>query len=280
MVYGNVDRSQVRHERGLLMARQTTVNDIDVVLRGDLPPEVADYARQRIPALGDELELPILFTRIRLTQETNPAFDRPIRAQANLVLRGRLMRAVVAGRSGEEAVDLLYDRLRSQLVRRDPDWESRRGSMPSGEPHEWRRLSEPTHRPSYFPRPVEEREIVRHKSFTPRRISPDEAAAEMDQFDYDFHLFTDEQTAQDAVIYRAGPTGYRMARVKPGPEPSSQTPITLSPTRAPRLSLDEARERLELSGFPFVFFVDRHSDLGCVLYIRYDGHYGLITPSR
>ncbi len=262
------------------MARTTTVNDIDVVLRGDISADVADYARDRIPALGDKLEVPILFTRIRLTHESNPAYDRPVRAQANLIFKGRVVRAVVAGRSGREAVDLLYDRLRSRLVRRDPDWESRRGSRPSTEPNEWRHTSEPAHRPSHFQRPAEERTIIRHKSFAPRRISPDEAAAEMDQLDYDFHLFTDEQTGRDAVIYRAGPTGYRMARVSGEAEPSAQTPITLSPVRASRLSLDEARERLELSGQPFLFFVDRDSDLASVLYIRYDGHYGLITPSR
>jgi len=255
------------------------VNDIDVILRGDLSEDVADYARDRIPALGDELEVPILFTRIRLTHETNPAFDRPIRAQANLVLKSRVVRAVVAGRSGHEAVDLLYDRLRQQLVRRDPDWESRRGTRPSAEPNEWRRISEPAQRPSHFPRPVEEREVIRHKSFAPRRISPDEAVAEMEQLDYDFHLFTDEQTARDAIVYRSGSTGYRMARVVAGPDPSSQTPITHSSQPAARLSFDEARERLELSGLPFVFFVDRQSDVACVLYIRYDGHYGLITPS-
>jgi len=262
------------------MARPTIVNDIDVVLRGDLPADVADYARDRIPELADELEVPILFTRVRLTRETNPAFDRPVRAQANLVFKGRVVRAVVAGRSGREAVDLLYDRLRGRLVRSDPDWESRRGSRPSTEANEWRHISEPTGRPSHFPRPVEEREVIRHKSFAPRRISPDEAAFEMDQLDYDFHLFTDEETARDAIVYRSGPTGYRMARVSTGPAPSGQTPITLSPHPAAKLSFDDARQRLELSGLPFVFFVDQDTELACVLYIRYDGHYGLITPSR
>jgi ribosome-associated translation inhibitor RaiA len=261
------------------MARVTTVNDIDVTLRGDVPEEAANYARDRIPALGDELEVPILFTRVRLTHATDPSFDRPYRAQGNLIFKGRLVRAVVAGRTAHESVDLLYDRLRNQLVRHKPHWESRRGSRPSPEPNEWRRISEPAHRPSHFPRPADEREVIRHKAFAPQRINPDEAAWEMDQLDYDFHLFTDEQTARDAVVYRSGPTGYRMARVDTGPEPDSQIPITLSPQPAARLSFDEARERLELSGQPFVFFVDRHTDAGCVLYIRYDGHYGLITPS-
>ncbi|MGF6887446.1 hypothetical protein ABIA39_005955 [Nocardia sp. GAS34] len=32
-------------------------------------------------------------------------------------------------------------------------------------------------------------------------------------------------------------------------------------------------------GWPFVFFRDPACHRGCVLYHRYDGHYGLLTPS-
>jgi hypothetical protein len=68
--------------------------------------------------------------------------------------------------------------------------------------------------------------------------------------------------------------------VTEGPEPADgDPPVTLDPQPAPRLVLAEARERLELGGLPFVFFVDRDSHRGAVLYHRYDGHYGLITPA-
>ncbi|WP_327048745.1 sigma 54 modulation/S30EA ribosomal C-terminal domain-containing protein [Microbispora sp. NBC_01189] len=33
------------------------------------------------------------------------------------------------------------------------------------------------------------------------------------------------------------------------------------------------------SGLPFVFFAGRRTGRGNVVYHRYDGHYGLITPS-
>jgi len=260
------------------MSRPTITDDLQVVLRGDLPEDISEYVRTRIERLGVQLDEPVFHTRVRLTREPNPAFDRPVIAQGNVILKGRLARAQVAGRSPEEAVDLLADRLQGVLSRMKRDWEARRGARP--EPGQWRSDAQPTQRPPYFPRPVEERELLRHKSFTPRRIPPDEAAFEMDQLDYDFHLFTDAETARDAVIYRDGPTGYRLARVGTGPEPSStDPPITLDPVPPPRLNLDEARERLELGGLTFVFFVDRDTDRGAVLYHRYDGHYGLITPA-
>jgi hypothetical protein len=263
------------------MTRPTIIDDLEVVVRGDLPADVADYARQRISQLGEHLAEPVFHTRIRLTHQPDPGVERPVLAQANVTLKGRMVRAQVAGLTGPEAVDRLRERLQQRLARHARHWQARRGGGPSAEPDQWRHGQEPAHRPSYYPRPVEERQVIRHKSFTPRRISPDEAAREMDQFDYDFHLFTDEQTARDAVVYRGGITGYRLARATAGPEPAtSDPPITMSPHPAPHLSFDEARQRLELSGLPFIFFVDPGTGRGMVVYHRYDGHYGVITPTE
>jgi ribosome-associated translation inhibitor RaiA len=257
----------------------TITDDFEVVLRGDLPPDAADYARNRIVPLGEHIGEPVFHTRVRLTQEPNPAFDRPVLAQANIHLKGRMVRAQAAGHDAYEAIDRLRERLQARLPRFAQDWQARRGATPSDDPHEWRRGEQPSQRPSYYPRPVEEREVVRHKSFTPHRISPREAVREMEQFDYDFHLFTDELTALDAVVYRMDDE-YQLQRTEARPETAIDiAPIRLNATPAPRLSLDEARDRLELSGLPFVFFVDSDTRRGAVLYHRYDGHYGLITPS-
>jgi hypothetical protein len=54
----------------------------------------------------------------------------------------------------------------------------------------------------------------------------------------------------------------------------------VSPVPAPCLAVSEAIERLELAGQPFVFFIDPDTERGTVLYHRYDGHYGLITPAE
>jgi ribosome-associated translation inhibitor RaiA len=262
------------------MARPTIVDDLEVVVQGELPADIAEHARRRMSRLGDYVTEPIFHARVRLTHEPNPAVEHPVRAQGNLNLKGRMVRAQVGGRNAKQTVDLLVDRLQRGLVRHARHWEARRGALPVADAHEWRHNSSPAERPSFYPRAAEDRQLIRHKSFTPRRILPDEAAWEMDQLDYDFHLFTDEQTAREAVLFRDGPTGYRLARVVEGPEPISDDPaITLDPQPAPRLSLDEARERLELGGLPFVFFVDQDTHRGAVLYHRYDGHYGLITPA-
>lgn len=258
------------------------VTDVEVVIRGEVDDRVAEYARTKIIALVERLHEPVLHARIRLTQLPDPAVSRNVRAQVNLDLDGRMVRAQVAAATGTEAVDRVVARLRHRLVRFKQHWEARRGGRPVSGPHEWRHGAEPTHRPPYYPRPVDERQVVRHKSFSPARVSPEEAAWEMDQMDYDFHLFTDAATGTEAVVYRGGPSGYRMAVAGGGPalRGPAQPPITLSPHHAPRLSIDQARQRLEETGWPFVFFSDQETGRGSVLYHRYDGHYGLITPAR
>lgn len=105
---------------------------------------------------------------------------------------------------------------------------------------------------------------------------------EMDLLDYDFHLFTEKGTAFAGVLYRGGPTGYRLALVVPvSPKELApfELPLTISSQRAPCRTVEQATERLGLLGLPFLFFVDAAQGRASVLYHRYDGHYGLIAPA-
>jgi hypothetical protein len=255
--------------------------EIQVEVQGDLPSGTAELARTKVLALLDEIRDPVLFARIRISRTHNPATERPFLAQATLDINGRPARAHVAAATMTEAVDLLRDRLALQVARLRRHWEAQRGGMPKPGEHAWRHGEEPTHRPDHFPRPPEERAIVRHKSYALARETPDEAAFEMDSMDYGFHLFTDLATSQDSVIYRTQENGYRLAQVHPHPEGlgTVAVPLTVSGTPAPVLDEPGAKRRLDMTGLPFVFFADATTGRGNVLYLRYDGHYGLITPA-
>ncbi|MBR7828811.1 HPF/RaiA family ribosome-associated protein [Actinospica sp. MGRD01-02] len=272
-----------RHRIRTADERSTDAAPVQTVLHGSVSADDAAYARRKVAALAHYVREPIAFARVKLTELRNPAVRRGSIAQGNLDVAGRAVRAQIAASTMREAVDLLVDRLRVRLARVNEHWEARRGGMPKPAPREWRHGSEPTHRPDHYPRSVEDRQIIRRKSFAQRVESADEAAFEMESMDYDFHLFTDEATGADCVIYRAGPTGYRLARTTPGatPEPGPlAVPLTVSPVAAPNLSLPDAENRLEATGWPFVFFVDSETRRGSVLYHRYDGHYGLITSAE
>lgn len=265
-----------------MVKNHSPTRELDVeVIAQDQDPRIAEYARRKIGGLGRFTRRPVLSARVRLDRHPDPAVQRPIIAQANIDINGRLVRAQVAAGTAREAIDRLEARMRRRLQRVAQDWEATRGRQPVADPHEWRHRSEPAHRPNYFPRPVDERRIVRRKSFTLGTLTVDEAAAEMELLDYDFHLFTERGTGQDSVLYRVGPTGYRLAQVVPGPRTrlsAFELPVTLSAQPAPRLTPAKAADRLSQLDLPFMFFADARSKRGCVLYHRYDGHYGLITP--
>ncbi len=53
--------------------------------------------------------------------------------------------------------------------------------------------------------------IDRRKPVVLQRASPLGAVVVMDAMDYDVHLFTDAETGEDAVVYRAGPSRQRLA---------------------------------------------------------------------
>ena len=258
------------------------VLDVEITTNGQLPG-AGDYARSKIGDLGRLSHQPVLHARVRLSRHGDPAVDRPVIAQANLDVNGRMVRAQAQGASAAEAIDRLEARLRRRLERSAEHWEAKRGGVPRADLPEWRHQSEATHRPNYFPRPEGERTVVRHKAYGLPICNVDDAAQEMALLDYDFHLFTEDGTRQDSVLYRTGPAEHRLAQVDPGSADKLApfgTPLTISPQPAPRLTLGQATERIELLGLPFLFFVDAARDRGCVLYHRYDGHYGLITPAE
>lgn len=260
---------------------------VRVQVTGERTPYIGDYARQRVESVFRYAHEPVLHARVRLTRHGDPAVDRPVTAQANLDVNGHAIRAQVSAPTAREAVDRLHDRLRHSLQhhleRVAGHWEARRGRLPSPKPHEWRHGAEPTHRPPYFPRPADERAVIRRKTFALARCDVDEAAFDMEAMDYDFHLFTEARTGQDSVLYRVVSTGdYRLAQVEPHPENLEPTAasFTISERPAPVLAVSQAVRLMSVWDRPFLFFREAESDRGALLYHRYDGHYGLITPVR
>jgi Sigma 54 modulation/S30EA ribosomal protein C terminus len=256
------------------------VGELQISVPERLGADAARYATRKIRSLGRYAPEAVLHGRIRLTVHVDPAVHNPVIAQGNLDLNGRLVRGQVAAGTAYQAVDALHDTLRQRLIGMARNWEARRGGQPLPEPHEWRHASVPAHRPDYFPRPPGERKVVRHKTFELPDSTVDEAADDMELMDYDFQLFREAGSGQDSVLYWAGDQ-LRLAQVHPQPERvrRGRLPVEISPQPAARLRMADAVRRLDLSGQPFLFFVDTATNAAGLLYHRYDGHYGLITPA-
>ncbi|HEX6248221.1 MAG TPA: sigma 54 modulation/S30EA ribosomal C-terminal domain-containing protein [Nocardioidaceae bacterium] len=249
----------------------------EVRVRGTVPEDAADYARTKVGHVMDYANKPVLAARVVLTMSPDPAMERPARAEAAFDVSGTQVRAHAIASDMTGAVDLLEDKLKENLLQAQDRIRTRHRWIGYATDHEWRHGDLPTARGASFPRPPQEREIVRRKTFALAPMTPDEAAYEMGLLGHDFYLFTDSRTGKDAVVYRDG-DGRFAIRGEAVVEGESAPLVEMVGT-APTLSESEAKARLELAGEPFVFYLDSETGRGHVLYLRYDGHYGLITAA-
>ena len=228
---------------------------------GAVTTKDVEYARGKIAALTGVVRFPVLFAKVDLVVHGDPARERPASAKAELDLNGRVVRAHATAAAVPEAVDLLQARLRDRIDRASNRQISvQRRHRDAGREHEWHHGDPPTRRPDWFPRPADEREIVRRKSFAIGTRTPGEAALDLEQLDHDFYLFTDAGTGAEALVHRVGDGRYEL--VEPSP-----------------LTVEQAIERLDAGGEAFTFFRDPDTGRGSVAYRRHDGHVGLITPA-
>jgi ribosome-associated translation inhibitor RaiA len=252
---------------------------VRIQTHGKVPDGAHELAAAKVGALLRIAAEPVLSAQVTLTVAADPAVASPAVAQATVDMNGRIVRAQAAEQTMRAAIGQMEARLRIRLDKAARNWAALRGTIPVSEAREWRHQSIPAHRPAYFPRPSEEREVVLRASYASGPETPELAAAELDLLDCDFHLFVERSTGQDSVIYRTA-TGYRLALADPegarlGPVPGS---ITVSKLPAPRLLFTAAVERMEAMELPFMFFVDPRTGRGRLIYHRYDGHYGLVIP--
>jgi RNA polymerase-binding transcription factor DksA/ribosome-associated translation inhibitor RaiA len=254
---------------------------IEVVALSPAAEPVKGYAEAKVRAVTGLVDEPILHARVKLTVAPDPAVERPARAQATLDVNGRLVRAEVAAHALQEAVDLLEGRLHDRLGHRAEREKALRHLGTEVRPGEWRHGQQPTERPDRFDRPPEDREIIRRKTFAVHDLTLDEAAFDLEALDVDFYLFRDLGTGGDAVLRRlpGGRYGLRRLDEPEGEAPAALVEVEVDPQPAPTLSLDEALEWLGTADEPFVFFRDRGTGRARIVYHRYDGHYGLITPA-
>ncbi len=257
--------------------------DVQVVVqaRGEVSAAERAYAQDKVEHLLPLAPGPVLFARVELVEHADPARERPAFAKAELDVNGRLVRAHIAAATMFEAVDLLEARLRERLDRFAHHEEAKHLRARGRGEHEWHHGDWAPARLSYFPRPAGEREIVRHKTFAVGEMTPDEAAFDLELLDHDFYLFKNLETGEDNVLARSEGDGYELLE----PSTSSSLAATAAPirhraTRPPRLSTEEAVDLFDQGVEPFVFFVDPEDGRGRILYRRYDGHYGLITPAE
>jgi hypothetical protein len=193
-------------------------------------------------------------------------------AQANARAARRAIRVQVAADTLDQAVEDLADRLGRRVLEAAACWSGRPwpdtddASVPSRVPLGVRALGPQV--------------PARIKTVSLQTCPPAVAVAVMDLMDYPAHLFIDADTGLDAIVHRAGPTGYRLTRLRPAPPPNPNTvPLTVDPLPAPVLPTARAIARLDESGLGHLLFADPDTGRGHLLYRRFDNRYALIEDA-
>jgi hypothetical protein len=121
---------------------------------------------------------------------------------------------------------------------------------------------------------------VRRKTFSVDAISPIQAAEQMADLDHDFLLFRDVETGADAVAYVRddGCLGVILPIGIELPQPQGDSVGYEHSRLTGSITLDNAVAEMDQLNHRFLYFVNADTGRGTVLYLRHDGHYGLIEP--
>jgi ribosome-associated translation inhibitor RaiA len=250
--------------------------DVDVTTRGPVPQEMAQLAAEKIAEVGAVVAEPLDAARVVLHQGEYPRIARAARAEGEVRLRKSAIRGRVEAETMEQAINDLAERLRHQL-RRHVDRLISRSRVPAETaPGEWRRGAWTPPRPARSFRDPGEREVIRRKTFALEPMSAAEAAAEMDALDHDFYLFHDVDAQTDAVVYHRDDDRLGVIVASAA---SDDAPFREPSRYSEPLTLNDAVSQMDELNHRFLFFTDAATGRGAVLYLRYDGHYGLIEAA-
>lgn len=254
-------------------------NDVQLVRRGDVVAGSGHYAEQRIRQLIEHTGRDVRFSRVKLTAADNPAVELPAMVEATIEFDNGLVRAHASAATFTEATDHVTERLRRQVESQRDRKRHRTTALPAPADG-WQHGNRPRVETPYFDRAEAEREIVRHKSIATDEMTVDEAAWDMMTLDYEFFLFVDLESGQDSLLER-NEASFILRQVAPKAAKQSVTVIDYETVDrvAPKLLVSEALTLLNETGELRLFFSNRSSGRANVIYRRYDGHYGLITPS-
>lgn len=253
------------------------VREPTIVVRGDVPDDMVGYAREKLLAVVAHSSVPVRDLELRLDHHADPARERPNHVEITIDLDGTRVRARRSAPTMPEAIDRTLSRLRRRVEAAKERPQARR--LRHRDVESWHHGDRPTERPHVHPRPVEDRMLVRRKTFALGTESIEEALYDLETLDHDFFLFVHEDTNAEAVVYRVG-DGYGLMQRLATPEAIARVeiPLELGPHPA-STTVENALIILDKTDAPFEFFIDAASGRGLVAYRRYDGDYGLIAPS-
>lgn len=241
--------------------------------------EELEYAHLALRHALATARRPVAEPRLRITPHARAGAAPVVVVQVNAAVAGQLVRAQVAASTARDAVDRAVDSFHRHLDRLCRHLTATEAGATTFTADEWNTAPVPA--PAGLTGSgTHPAEVVRWKNCSPAVQGTDAAAFTMDLRGYRFHLFLD-RTGHPALVYRGGPSGYRLIRsVAPETPVEGTAPLTVQPQPALPSSLMQAVAVLNaVPARQFVFFLEPERVLGRVVYRRYDGRLGLLAAS-
>lgn len=254
--------------------------NVDVTTRGPVEPQMVELAEEKVGALDSVVSRTLDQARVVLQQEKD-GIPLSARAEGEVSLNGKMIRGRVEAENMTQAIHDLAERLQHQ-IRRHVDRLISRRRQPVETPEG--KFDHDTWVPSLPSQSLlapGERDVIRRKVFALVPLKASEPADVMRELDHGFYLFHDSDTGADSVVYHRDDG--QLAVIAPqgvsAPDDQDSPGIQRETSRySEALTLEDAVSEMDELNHRFMFFTDAATDRAAILYLRYDGHYGLIEP--
>ena len=249
----------------------------------DVPPDVVEQIRRQVARLEQVVDDPPVGVRLTVRpgpRGAGPHSRRPFVADASAPVQGRVVAAHALGPTPMTAAEAVVERLRRQLRRMvDADVALR------NEPRtiaraiaDLRRTPRP--QPTRSSKPPEERRIVHRHTYSDEPEPTLSAIADLLDDDQSFRLFVHVRTNEDVVVYWRDDGRVGLLFPPGSVLEDEDDPVVPEPSRySEPLPLAVARGEMDLLNHRFLYFIDAEDERGKVLYLRFDGDYGLVEPA-
>lgn len=253
---------------------------MDVATRGPVSGQDQTEAQERVSRAAEAVATPVLSARAVLTIDENPRLERPASAHGELLLQGRPVHARVTAPTMPQAVRELAERLEIQARQYVERMTTLHRRAPEARSGEWQHGAwSPPRQVDVFPRDPAEREVIRRKTYAMEPQTEAEAAVDLEALDHDFYLFADVETGADAVLHRRDDGRLEIIEPPGTPRPANGCPLRATSRFSEPVALEAAISEMNEVPHRFLFFVDAATGRGAVIYLRRDGHYGVIEPA-
>jgi ribosome-associated translation inhibitor RaiA len=244
-----------------------------------IPREQVDAARAEFAKLEHYVDHPPEGARLTLRQGGGSFPERDFVADASVLFNGRVLAAHTAGPTPAEATEEAVERLRRQLRR-----VVRSDVASRNEPEVIAKALDDIapdrrHRPPAQIKDPDERSIVQGHTYADLPVGTLSAVADLVDLDLEFLLFRHVRTEEDVVVYRRDDGRIGLIHPRDSVLADENDIVAPEPNRyAGPLTVDDARNEMDILNHRFVYFIDAADNRGKVIYLRHDGDYGLVEP--